>query len=482
MVKGIEGQEGMSEARTDVAILGAGPAGLGLAYRLGRRDNFAVTVLERGENVGGNAGSFELCGMRVDYGSHRLHPSCAPEILDDVKSMLGAELLDRPRHGRIRLRNQWVHFPLKPLDLVLNLPYSFMAGVALDGVLRRLSSPQGDNFASVLEAGLGKTICKDFYFPYARKIWGCDPATLDAEQARRRVSAGSLAKMVRKILQSVPGVGKQGRGRFFYPTGGYGAISEAYAQAAVSRGVRLKLVTSVGAVETVAGRVRAVQAIGPVGEEWVTADLVCSTIPVTQLVRLIQPQAPDAVLRSACALPFRAMILIYLVLETEQFSEYDAHYFPGLDVRITRLSEPKNYGLAKCPGRTVLCAEMPCSIDDPVWRATDAELGSTVRSALEAAQLPIRCKVSSVASRRLPHAYPIYTRGYREHFARIEEWLGEIGGLVSFGRQGLFAHDNTHHALAMAYGLDDCLREDGSFDGELWKQYRTRFQEHVVED
>ena len=149
---------------------------------------------------------------------------------------------------------------------------------------------------------------------------------------------------------------------------------------------------------------------------------------------------------------------------------------------ITRLSEPKNYGLAQWPGRTVLCAEMPCSVDDAVWRVTDAELGSIVRSALEAAELPIHCKILSVASRRLPHAYPIYTRGYREHFERIEEWLAETAGLVSFGRQGLFAHDNTHHALAMAYALDDCLREDGSFDGERWKQYRTRFEEHVVED
>jgi hypothetical protein len=105
-----------------------------------------------------------------------------------------------------------------------------------------------------------------------------------------------------------------------------------------------------------------------------------------------------------------------------------------------------------------------------------------VRSALEAAELPIHCKILSAASRRLPHAYPIYTRGYREHFERIEEWLAETAGLVSFGRQGLFAHDNTHHALAMAYALDDCLREDGSFDGERWKQYKTRFEEHVVED
>ncbi|HLH44923.1 MAG TPA: FAD-dependent oxidoreductase [Bryobacteraceae bacterium] len=472
----------MSAAVAQVAILGAGPAGLGLAYRLGRRDGFAVTVLERGQSVGGNAGSFELCGMRVDYGSHRLHPSCAPEILEDLKSMLGEELLDRPRHGRIRLRNQWVHFPLKPVDLILNLPYSFMAGVARDAALRCLAPRRGDDFASVLEAGLGRTICKDFYFPYARKIWGCDPAALDAEQARRRVSAGSLSKMARKILPSAPGRERQPRGRFFYPANGYGAISEAYAEAAVRRGVRLKLATSIGAVETVAGKVRAVRAIGPAGEEWVAADQVCSTIPVTQLVRLIQPQAPEAVLRAACALPFRGMILIYLVLQTERFSEYDAHYFPGLDIRITRLSEPKNYGLAKWPGKTVLCAEMPCSLDDPVWRATDAELASIVRDALEAADLPLRCAVLSVASRRLPHAYPIYKRGYREHFARIEQWLAEIGGLVSFGRQGLFAHDNTHHALAMAYALDDCLRQDGSFDRELWKQYRARFEEHVVED
>jgi protoporphyrinogen oxidase len=472
----------MNASRIPVAILGAGPAGLGLAYRLARRENFAVTILERGEKVGGNAGSFELCGMRVDFGSHRLHPSCAPEILDDVKSMLGPELLDRPRHGRIRLREKWVHFPLKPADLAVHLPPAFMAGVARDSLSRLVRPKRGDTFASVLEAGLGRTICKDFYFPYARKIWGCDPETLDAEQARRRVSAGSISKMARKILQAVPGIKRNGSGRFYYPKRGYGAISEAYAEAAVREGARLKLLTSVGAVETVGGRVRAVQAIGPAGEEWVTAEHVCSTVPVSQLVRLIQPSASEDVLRAACALQFRAMILIYLVLETSQFTGYDAHYFPGADVGITRLSEPKNYGLAEFPGRTILCAELPCSVDDPVWRATDAELGSMVRDALEAAQIPVRCPVIAVASRRLPHAYPIYTRDYREHFQRIEEWLKEIDGLVSFGRQGLFAHDNTHHALAMAYALDGCLREDGSFDGERWKQCRIGFQEHVVED
>jgi len=87
-----------------VLILGAGPAGLGAALRLRRLNRARVTVLERGEHVGGNAASFEINGNYVDFGSHRLHPACEPEILDDIRTLLGPDLADRSRHGRIRLR------------------------------------------------------------------------------------------------------------------------------------------------------------------------------------------------------------------------------------------------------------------------------------------------------------------------------------------------------------------------------------------
>src|SRR5262245_15223254 len=121
-----------------VAILGAGPSGVGTAYQLARTGKGVATVLERAPVVGGLAGSFELAGLRVDFGSHRLHPACAPEILADIRSLLGADLLDRPRHGRIRLRGRWIHFPLKPLDLALRLPPGFALGTAADMVARVL--------------------------------------------------------------------------------------------------------------------------------------------------------------------------------------------------------------------------------------------------------------------------------------------------------------------------------------------------------
>jgi protoporphyrinogen oxidase len=149
--------------------------------------------------VGGNAGSFEQAGQRLDYGSHRLHPACDPEVLADIRALLGEDLLDRPRHGRIRLRGRWIHFPLKPVDLLLRLDPRFAAGTLRDMALKALprSAAGDDTFASVLLANLGPTICRDFYFPYARKIWGREPEALSGIQARRRVSAGSFAMCAR---------------------------------------------------------------------------------------------------------------------------------------------------------------------------------------------------------------------------------------------------------------------------------------------
>jgi protoporphyrinogen oxidase len=469
-----------------VIILGAGPAGLGGAYRLARRGDVRVTVIERSHAVGGNAGSFELAGQMVDYGSHRLHPACAPDVLDDIRAMLGDALIDRPRHGRIRLRGRWIHFPLKPIDLLLRLSPGFALGVGVD-LLRKLApGPERrtapDTFASVLEGGLGRTICREFYFPYASKIWGVPPAALAAVQARRRVSAGSLAKMARKVLAAVPGLRPRGAGRFYYPRGGYGQICHAYRRAAEAAGADFVFGATVGAVEHAGERVLGVEVDRGGGRTRLEADQVWSTIPMTALLEALRPAAPADLLEAARRLEFRAMLLVYLVLEQDRFTEYDAHYFPEAAIRISRLSEPKNYGLTGPSNRTVLCAELPCSTGDPEWTSTDADLGRLVCEALARAGLPVRARLEAVVVRRLRQAYPIYRQGYEAHFDAIDRHLDRFTNLLTFGRQGLFAHDNTHHALFMAYAAAECLRADGGLDRARWHDHRRVFAGHVVED
>jgi protoporphyrinogen oxidase len=52
-----------------IVILGAGPAGLGAAFQLTKKRLATVTTLEKSKTTGGNARSFKLSGVHVDYGS-----------------------------------------------------------------------------------------------------------------------------------------------------------------------------------------------------------------------------------------------------------------------------------------------------------------------------------------------------------------------------------------------------------------------------
>ena len=456
----------------DVIILGGGPAGLGAAYRAARAGH-AVVLLERSERVGGAAGSFTVAGQRVDHGSHRLHPSTDPRIVGDLSALLGDDLQRRTRNGRIRLADRWIAFPLKTGDLVRRLPPAFAAAAIRDTLTAPLRSSRADTFAEVVRAGLGPTMGKRFYYPYARKVWGVDPSELSGEQARRRVGANTPGKLLRRVVTARA----DDKGWFWYPRGGFGAISERLADAAARHGADVRLSTPASRVDVLPDRVR-VEADGGTLE----AERVWSTLPVTVLSRIVRPNPPAAVTRAAQALSFRAMLLVYLVLPVDRYTRFDAHYLPGADTPVTRISEPKNYRDGDDPaGQTVLCAEIPCNVGDERWSAGENALGALVVGTLAHVGLPA-ARPSDVVVRRLSHAYPIYRSGYERHFAALDAWAGGLERVLTFGRQGLFAHDNTHHALAMAYDAVSALGRDGTWDAGAWAAARARFADHVVED
>jgi protoporphyrinogen oxidase len=415
---------------TSVAVLGAGPAGLMAAWRAAKAGH-DVVVLEREDHVGGMAASFDVAGIRVDHGSHRLHPSTDPRILAELQGLLGSDLQWRPRNGRIRLEGRWLRFPLSLPDAVRHLPPSFAAGLVRDALVPR--RPRADTFAEVVRARLGPTMLDRFYAPFARKLWGAEPEELSGEQARRRIGATSVTEMARKAL-------RRERPGFWYPRHGFGQLTERLAEAAVDAGAELRLGTEVTSIDT-------------------GAEHVWSTLPITTLARIADgPQVE---------LTFRALVLVYAVLDQAHWSTWDAHYLPGAETPATRMSEPKNYRdrPEDAPDRTVLCVEIPCQPGDATWTTPSIEgLG------LE----PIATEV-----RRIPAAYPVYRIGYERALAELEGW---DPGVVSFGRGGLFAHDNTHHAMAEGWEAAACLGADGSWDSARWRAARAVFAAHVVED
>jgi len=461
---------------TDLIVIGAGPTGLAAAWRAARR-GLAVMVLERSAQVGGLAASFEVGGVRADHGSHRLHPSTPPDILAELQELLGDDLELRRRNGRLRVAGRWVGFPLSGGQLARDLPASMLAGIVKDAAVAPLRRVRDDSYAGVLRAGLGPTVYDEVYAPFAVKLWGLPGDRIAAEQARRRVTADTPWKVAARIARGRRG--SAGAGSFYYPRRGFGQIVEALAEGASAAGAQIRLGCEVDAVEPAFGSIDVTTSDGSV----ITGRHAFSTLPLPVLARLTQPGPPLAAIEAATRLHFRAMVLVYVVHEGGRWTSYDAHYIPGPESPVSRISEPANYREAADDPtrRSVICAEVPCTLGDEIWTASDEDLAWLVDLTLDRCELP-SVKRSEVVVRRWPTVYPVYERGFERHLTGLDSWVRTVPSLTTFGRLGLFVHDNTHHALVMARDAVAALDDRARFDYLGWDAALDRFAQHVVED
>jgi protoporphyrinogen oxidase len=368
------------------------------------------------------------------------------------------------------MAGRFVRFPPSPVDLLAHLPPALSARLALDLATSPARRPADDTFPEVVRASLGPTMTRRFYAPYVEKLFGVAAAELGGELARRRVGARTARDLLRRVVRPAPE-----RGSFYYPRRAYGQISEALAEAAADAGARIELGREVVSLRPSPSGM----AVGTDGPD-VLAPNVWSTLPLPLLARLAD--APSPVLEAASQLQTRALVLVYLVLPVPRWTPFDAHYFPELDVPMARVSEPKNYRDSPDDPTdlTVLCAELPCSVDDDVWCSPPDELGARIVDALDRSGLPGVAPLH-VEVRRVPRAYPVYRVGFDAPFRVLDAWATAVPGLLHFGRQGLFAHDNTHHALVMAWAAADAF-SGGAVDAQRWADARRGFARHVVED
>ena len=459
-----------------VLVAGAGPTGLIAARALADRGH-DVLLIDQAPAVGGMSSSFKIGEQSVDFGSHRLHGRADPKLLGELRELLGEDLQRRDRNGRIRLLGHWVAFPLQFRNLLNGLPRWFAVRAALDAALSPFRRAKGINFAQDVRAGLGPTVFNAFYAPYAKKLWGLPAEEIDASMAKRRVSAGGPLDILRRLVSVRSEEGKS----FYYPRLGYGQIIDAIADSATRSGVEICLSTRLDALTCTEDGVDAVFC-GPNGFETRRFSTCVSTVAVQHLVDAAVPAVPSDVADAASRLDHRGMLLVYLVIPRPQYTPFDAHYFPGQDTLVARLSEPKNYRDGDDPAEsTVLCAEIPCDEGSDLWRMNSESLGGLVSRQLVEQGLPVTEHIATEV-RRLPCVYPKYRHGYQDDLDCIEAWVDEQPRLVTVGRLGLFVPDNLHHVIEMGNAVAHVVNSDGNVDREAWRLRREEFRSNVVED
>lgn len=457
---------------SEIVVIGAGPAGL-MAGLAASESGHRVTIMEAADAVGGMSGSFEIAGQRVDFGSHHLHPSIGPEFMSRLRALLGDDLQTFERAGRIRLNGRWVSYPLSPLDMARSLPPAFALGTALDTILRPLRPRSGDSFEAEVTARLGPTVAREFYAPYARKLYGVEAAELTSELADRRVSVRSPLKVMATALR----VRRPEIRRVFYPRRGFGQISERLGEAAVEAGADLRLSHRVERLVDRGDRIEVASA-----GTAVTADLVLSTMPLPALVAALDPPPPAEVVEAVARLRVRSVTFVYFVVPRDQYTPFDTYFFPEEGMHISRFSEPKNCRSGDDPaGQTVVCAEIPCDAGDQIWTASTEGLETLVKEELDRAGLPDPTPIATEI-RRLPTVYQVYDRAGQWARDIVNEWLAAPDRVVSLGRQGIGGHDSTHHVLSMGAAAAAAVGPDGSFDRSQWEKSLQEFAAYVVID
>ncbi len=425
-----------------MVVLGAGLAGLSAADLLCGR-GMSVVVLEKEPRPGGLAATHSENGFLFDYGPHRFHTE-NDAVLSQVEGLLGGDLLTLTRCSRIRLLDRYFHYPLALGDVLASMPpcrgVQMMAGFMLEKARGLLKPREQRSFEGWVLSRFGKPLYDLYFAPYNRKLWGLESSELSADWASQRITVPSLAGLVRETF-SPSGKVRSLAGRFRYPVGGIGRISEALASGVGNAGGVILLDTAPEAVvrRGDAWEVRA-------GGSEIPADWIVNTIPLGDLAGLLGSALPESAHRAASSLRFRSLVFLAVLLKGDTGAQDHWIYTSEDRYAFNRLSISRNFD----PGMPrQIVFEFSCDRGDRVWNASKDELmDNAVRGAEHLSLFSPDDVVDGVIVRR-EHAYPIYKLGYRAEAGAVLDSLKSLGGIVSCGRQGLFRYNNMDHSMEM---------------------------------
>jgi protoporphyrinogen oxidase len=442
----------------DVAVLGAGPAGLACAWELACH-GARVVVLEAAPKVGGLAATTERGGFRFDQGGHRFLTRW-PELLERVTKLLGDELLLVDRHSVVVSDGRRFGYPLELSDLLRNVPLRRGVHYLASWAGERLRRPARDEstFEGWMVRRFGPALYTEFFAPYSRKLWGMEPARLSSEWAPQRIGSFDLGFALRDLLGLARTRPRTIARRFLYPRLGMGQLFDAIAREVERLGGSIRLGSRVTGLALEGGRVPAART--DAGD--LEARAFVSTLPLPELAGFLGGETQ---------LRFRGLRFLNVALDAPaRLGSTWAYLSDGAGL-VSRVQEPaRRSPFMVPPGRGSLQLELPASPGEPAFELDDAALFALAWPEVARAGLAIPATVSGYFSTSAPHAYPVVDRAATADAERARASAARFANLELAGRQGRFSYVFADRAmeegiaaarriLGLPEGLPDPSRE-----------------------
>jgi protoporphyrinogen oxidase len=436
-----------------VAVIGAGPAGLTVAYLLAKR-GVQVTVFEASDMVGGISQTARYKNYRFDIGGHRFFTKIPP-VQELWEEMLGEPFIEVPRLSRILYDGKFFHYPLKPLNALFGLgPVDSVRIVASYAYSWFFPQPVQETFEQWVVTRFGRRLYEIFFKTYTEKVWGIPCTEIRAEWAAQRIKGLSLARAVfasASINRRDAGI-KSLIDNFHYPRLGPGQLWESCRDKLTALGARVLMEHRVSRVELQEGRAMAVVAEHADGTVRAEAEHVVSTTDLRSLVRTFGQQAPSAARAGAEGLRYRDFLVVALILDGEDFFPDNWIYVHEPGVKVGRIQNFNNWSAAMVPepGRTCLGMEYFCFDHDALWNTPDEELIAMAFRELSTLGLVHGAALVDATVVRMPKAYPVYDAEYRAHLTAVRAFIDYVPNLHTVGRNGMHKYNNQDHSMYTA--------------------------------
>ena len=456
-----------SRAIVDVAIVGAGPAGLTAGYLLTKAGR-SVTVLERDPvYVGGISRTVKYKDFHFDIGGHRFF-SKSKEVVDLWNEILPDDFIDRPRLSRIYYRGKYYSYPLKAFEALTNLGvFTSALCMASYGWAKLTPVKEPRTFHQWVRNQFGEKLFSIFFKTYTEKVWGMSCDDISSDWAAQRIKGLSLmAAVIDGVKRSLrlnrkpsAELGEQGGVKsliesFRYPRNGPGMMWEAARDRIRAQGGEVRMGRETTSLSwDAASKLWTLTVVdGQGATETLRARNLISSAPITELATALQPKLKTHV--EAGHLKYRDFITVALITRKEHTESFPDNwiYIHDPSVRVGRIQNFLSWSPYMAPeGYACLGLEYFCFEGDGLWTSPDEELVELAKREIAKIGLIKPEHVTDAAVVRQPKAYPVYDDTYADNVAAVRaEVEREFPTLHLVGRNGMHKYNNQDHAMMTA--------------------------------
>jgi protoporphyrinogen oxidase len=436
----------MDNAHKKIVVIGAGPTGLGAAYRLNELGYKNWVLYEKGDGVGGHSCSHvDPNGFVWDEGGHVIfsHYPYFDKLIDD---MLGKEVHERIRESWIVKDGGWVPYPFQSNLRYLPKEVQVRCLVGAAKASANGAGKESANFRDWILATFGEGVADAFMFPYNEKVWTTPLEQMSKGWIADRVAVPDFKRLLENVLYERDDVGWGPNSKFKFPL--HGGTGEIYRRMATHFPDKIKHGKQLAEVDLERRRISFADGTGD------TYDLLISTAPLDLLAKMIRPNDSKLVDASA-GLEHNNLLVMGVGLKKKIETGRCWIYFTDVDMPCYRATYFSHYSPNNVPnGDTNTYSSLMCEMSFKVGETPDPEkvLDKVVDGLIKSTILEEgdRQHIVSRYHRIVGYSYPIPTLGRDKALNVMQPALLEKG-VYSRGRFGAWRYEigNMDHSVMM---------------------------------